>query len=79
MDEQYSRLNEFSTDCLIGELLINQLMYANDLAILYPYDQLVRNGKKKKNYINIEVKMLRTFLALHTIFIKLSLLFLFPQ
>ncbi len=46
MDEQSSRLNEFSTDCLIGELLINQLMYANDLAILYPYDQLVRNGKK---------------------------------
>jgi len=37
LDELSNRLNGCKTGCLIGELLINHLMYADDLAIFCPY------------------------------------------
>ncbi len=37
MDELSNRLNGCKTGCLIGELLINHLMYADDLVIFCPY------------------------------------------
>ncbi len=37
MDELSNRLNGCKTGCLIGELFINHLMYANDLVICCPY------------------------------------------
>ena len=36
MDELSQQLNECQTGCLIGNILINHLMYADDLAILSP-------------------------------------------
>ncbi len=37
MDELSNRLNVCKTCCLIGELLINHLMYTDDLVIFCPY------------------------------------------
>ncbi len=37
MDELSKRLNECKTGCVNGKLLLNQLMYADDLVIFSPY------------------------------------------
>ena len=37
MDDLSERLNKCMTGCVIGEIILNHLMYADDLVILSPY------------------------------------------